>query len=126
MTTAFKTDLKLELLKKGHAFSFFQIIRLLGCIEESPGQQRPAGRGVLNNIRVRPNLSMAFPAADVEKIEERDADKIEEVQKLNSTASVEFLSQFDIYQLQEYIDHLLELDANDLTAAASVFVPLEN
>ena len=72
MTTAFKTDLKLKLLKEGHAFSFFQIIRLLGCVEDSPGQNRPAGRGGLNNIRVRSNLSMAFPAADVEKIEERD------------------------------------------------------
>ena len=50
---------------------------------------------------------------------------IEEVQQLNSTASIEFLSQFDIYQLQEYIDHLLELDVGDLTAAATTLEPLE-
>ena len=51
---------------------------------------------------------------------------IEEVRQLNSTASIEFLSQFDIYQLQEYIDHLLELDIADLTAAATAFTTPAN
>ena len=71
MTTGFKTDLKSEILKEGHAFSFFQIIRLLGCLQKTDSKNRPAGGGVLENIRIKPSLSMAFPAADVEKIEER-------------------------------------------------------
>ena len=44
---------------------------------------------------------------------------IEAVRELNSTASFEFLTQFTEEQLQEYIDHLLETDANNLTAATS-------
>jgi len=42
---------------------------------------------------------------------------IETVRELNSTASAEFLTQFSEQQLQEYINHLLELDFVDLTAA---------
>lgn len=44
---------------------------------------------------------------------------IETVRELNSTATVEFLSQFSERQLQEYIDHLLEMPVEQLTAAAS-------
>jgi hypothetical protein len=42
---------------------------------------------------------------------------IESIRELNSTASVEFLSQFGEDELQEYIEHLLELDSSSLTAA---------
>lgn len=42
---------------------------------------------------------------------------IEAVREFNQTASEEFLSQFDEDQLQEYIDHLLEADMSNLTAA---------
>ena len=45
---------------------------------------------------------------------------IEAVRELNSTASAEFLSQFSEYELQEYVDHLLELDLSVLTAAGLV------
>ena len=41
---------------------------------------------------------------------------IEAVRELNSTASVEFLSQFSSEQLQEYVDHLLDVDMKNLTA----------
>jgi hypothetical protein len=41
---------------------------------------------------------------------------IESVRELNGSASVDFLSQFSEEQLQEYIDHLLEVDVKDLTA----------
>jgi hypothetical protein len=47
---------------------------------------------------------------------------IDEVRQLNSTASVEFLSQFDVYQLQEYIDHLSQVNACKLSAAAKTLV----
>ena len=43
---------------------------------------------------------------------------IESIRELNSTASEEFLRQFDKDDLQEYIDHLLEVDTAELTAAA--------
>jgi hypothetical protein len=42
---------------------------------------------------------------------------IESIRELNNTASVEFLSQFSEPELQDYLDHLLELDMSDLTAA---------
>jgi len=70
MTEAFQTDLKLELLKMGHAFSFYQAIRLLGKMPAGPANKPVASRRAWDHIRVRPNLSMAFPAADVETIEE--------------------------------------------------------
>ena len=43
---------------------------------------------------------------------------IDAVRELNTTASKEFLSQFNERQLQEYIDQLLEVDFVDLTAIA--------
>jgi hypothetical protein len=42
---------------------------------------------------------------------------IEAVRELNFTASPEFLTQFNEQQLQEYFDHLRELDLGDLTAS---------
>jgi len=46
------------------------------------------------------------------------AELIDAVRELNTTASKEFLSQFNERQLQEYIDQLLEVDFVDLTAIA--------
>jgi type VI secretion system protein ImpH len=65
-----KTNLIDELLKEGHAFSFFQIIRLLRFhISKSTGK---AGSALLtgNTIRIHPTLSLAFPASDVESIQD--------------------------------------------------------
>ena len=45
---------------------------------------------------------------------------IETVRELNLTASVEFLSQFNEFELQEYISHLQQVDTLELTAAAPV------
>ena len=42
---------------------------------------------------------------------------IETIREMNSTASVEFLSQFSVDELQTYCEHLLELDNAELTAA---------
>jgi len=44
---------------------------------------------------------------------------IEEIRELNATASVEFLSQFNEDELQEYLDHLNQVDRSDLTAAVA-------
>lgn len=67
---ALKLDLKLSLLKEGASFSFFQAIRLLQHFlqaEETPAQRETSG---FSHIRITPLLSLAFPPADIHKIEE--------------------------------------------------------
>jgi len=54
-----------ELLSRGHEFSFLQVIRILELLSQRDGT---AGR-----VRVVPRLSLAFPAADVARVE-RDGD----------------------------------------------------
>ncbi len=63
-------DLKFDLLKEGHAFSFFQVIRLLRLLG-SPSKETDARElQDTEHIRIRPKLSLAFPPADVDSIEE--------------------------------------------------------
>jgi type VI secretion system protein ImpH len=63
-------NLKSDLLQKGPEFSFFQVMRLLRLL----GGEREMVRGEepweVPNVRVHPDLSMAFPASDVVKVEE--------------------------------------------------------
>ena len=64
------SELKLDLLKEGSSFSFFQVMRLLHFMcQRFPGNE---ATGTLDpdSIRVRPKLSLAFPAADVDRIDE--------------------------------------------------------
>ncbi len=65
-----KLDLKLSLLREGGSFSFFQAIRLLRHYlgETQSGEKREAYEH--RQIHVIPNLSLAFPASDIESIEE--------------------------------------------------------
>jgi len=44
------------------------------------------------------------------------AELIEAIRELNFTATVDFLSQFTPDQLQQYLEHLLELNMSQLTA----------
>jgi type VI secretion system protein ImpH len=67
-------DLKLELLKEGHAFSFFQVMRLLRLFQKPLAAAEEPRSIEKNNIMVRPKLSLAFPAADVDSIEELDSE----------------------------------------------------
>jgi len=66
-------DLKLDLLKQGPGFSFVQVLRLLrrigGGDGEEPADGGERGRGG-RNLRIRPDLSLGFPPADVVRIEE--------------------------------------------------------
>ncbi|MGA1874894.1 MAG: type VI secretion system baseplate subunit TssG [bacterium] len=64
------SDLKLSLLQEGHKFSFFQVIRLLRLLEGEPGQRISRKSMEKERIRVRPDLSLGFPAADIAGIEE--------------------------------------------------------
>jgi len=65
-----RTGLKLELLKKGHAFSFFQVLRLLRHFAVPASAQQAAHSDFSRHIQIKPNLSLAFPPSDVEKVEE--------------------------------------------------------
>ena len=48
---------------------------------------------------------------------------IEAIRQLNFTASVDFLSQFAETELQEYLEHLMQVDKSELTAAIPSCVP---
>lgn len=60
-----------QLLKNGRSFSFFQAFRLLrNLLQENDGFAGKSGTNLsFKGLRIRPNLSLAFPATDVEKIE---------------------------------------------------------
>ena len=65
-----RTGLKLELLKDGHAFSFFQVLRLLRHFTSVSSDRQDVNCDISRHIRIKPNLSLAFPPSDVEKVEE--------------------------------------------------------
>ena len=65
-----KAGLKGEVLKEGHAFSFFQLIRLLRLFAMRASGTQTSPSDFREKIRIKPNLSMAFPASDVESIEQ--------------------------------------------------------
>ena len=57
-----------QLVEEGHRFSFYQAIRLIHALDpEAPkvGLQGPVER---ERVRLRPNLSLGFPATDIERI----------------------------------------------------------
>ncbi len=45
---------------------------------------------------------------------------IETIRELNQSASIEFLSQFTADELQEYAEHLMTLNNEDLAVTAPV------
>lgn len=63
-----RPDIIRRLLTKGHCFSFVQAVRLLGRGPARSSGNAAGKSGHFNRIRVRPNLSMTFPAADIEKV----------------------------------------------------------
>ncbi len=65
-----KTSLQLELLKEGPAFSFFQVLRLLRRFGARLSDESAARTDGTGRIVVKPNLTLSFPASDVEKVEE--------------------------------------------------------
>lgn len=64
------SELKLDLLKEGYSFSFFQVMRLLHLLCGSSTSKGATGMPETDSIRIRPKLSLGFPAADVDRIEE--------------------------------------------------------
>jgi type VI secretion system protein ImpH len=70
LKTDTKLSLKQELLEKGHAFSFFQVIRLLRLFAFQSVQTKTPSSDLSQTIQIKPNLSLAFPASDVESVQE--------------------------------------------------------
>lgn len=68
-------DVKLDLLREGHAFSFFQVIRLLRLFSGTTKDSHASGFAGTEHIRVRPKLSLAFPPADVDRVEEKEGER---------------------------------------------------
>ncbi len=64
-------DLKAHLLNEGHSFSFFQVMRVLRFLVSSGNESGMLPAEEMHGVRVRPDLSLAFPAADVNKVEEQ-------------------------------------------------------
>ncbi|MBC2694634.1 MAG: type VI secretion system baseplate subunit TssG [Desulfobacteraceae bacterium] len=73
--SSLKSSLRLELLKEGNAFSFFQVMRLLRLMGRQEAKIEESAFIETGNIRVRPKLSLSFPAADVDRIEEQGVDE---------------------------------------------------
>jgi type VI secretion system protein ImpH len=67
-------DLKLNLLKEGHSFSFFQVIRLIRLLHRDSCHPNVQQAVEIENIRIRPELSLAFPASDIARVEELPGD----------------------------------------------------
>jgi len=63
-------DLKTDLLNEGHTFSFFQVLRLLRLLTADGAQDGLSPSSHAEAARIRPGLSLGFPAADVVGIEE--------------------------------------------------------
>lgn len=61
------SELKTALLQEGYNFSYFQAIRLLGLLSRASDRSLPDPW-----IRTRPKLSLAFPPADIDRIEALD------------------------------------------------------
>ena len=63
------SHIKRDLLKEGHRFAFFQVIRLLRLLDPEPFDFRRQEPFRSEQIKIRPDLSLAFPAADMAKVE---------------------------------------------------------
>ena len=101
-------NLKVDLLKRGHEFSFFQVLRLLRLLGQEAERSPKTEAYAKEDVKIRPELSLAFPAADVAKIEEISGE--------NPTfrVTVTFLglygssSPLPIFYTEDLIDEMLE------------------
>lgn len=110
-----------ELLKQGHAFSFFQIIRLLRRFTESSGT--PKSNPFSNEtIRIKPRLSLAFPASDVESVQRLgDGDDPRFLILANFLGLYGSASPLPIFYTEDLID-----EATDDESASRDFIDIIN
>lgn len=113
--------LKQTLLKKGYEFSFFQVMRLLRRLDEnnidggSVSAKPP-------DIRVVPNLSLSFPASDVEKIE-----SIESEDSIHYRVTANFLGLYGSSSpLPTFYTEDLMDEAADDSSASRDFIDILN
>jgi type VI secretion system protein ImpH len=90
-TSDIMSELKLDLLKEGYSFSFFQVMRLLNLLCRNASGSDFSNPLASDSIRVRPKLSLAFPAADVDRIEE-----ISDEEKTRFKVTANFLGLYGI------------------------------
>jgi type VI secretion system protein ImpH len=67
-------SLKLDLLKEGSKYEFFQAVRFLRLLSRPVAGREEPEHGQRDRIRIRPELSLRFPPADIVTIEEAEAD----------------------------------------------------
>lgn len=70
LNTESMSGLKHQLLEQGRSFSFFQVMRLLRLFISGSSGESHALSGFNESVRIKPSLSLAFPASDVESIQE--------------------------------------------------------
>ena len=100
-------SLESALLEKGHEFSFFQAMRLLGILtRKSAGAEGSTDTGA---VRVRPELSLTFPASDIAGIEKREEGYLVTTRFLGLYGSASPLPTF-------YTEELLDEAAADACA----------
>ena len=68
-------ELKMDLLREGHSFSFLQAIRLLKVMLRSSLGIRQTELPDDYSISIHPKLSLAFPPGDIDQIREIDSDE---------------------------------------------------
>lgn len=61
--------LKQNLLKEGYGYSFFQVLRLLRRLDEHANSDLNISE-LKRSLRIRPHLSLSFPASDVQAVNE--------------------------------------------------------
>ncbi|MGD9157938.1 MAG: type VI secretion system baseplate subunit TssG [Desulfobacteraceae bacterium] len=67
-------SIKRKILDQAHSFSFFQIFRVLRVISREKPEKRNLFQDFFSRIDIKPKLSLAFPASDVESVKEIERD----------------------------------------------------
>jgi len=114
-------DLKLDLLKKGSKYSFIQVMRLLRLLSRLQPRSIEGEAEQPTGIRVRPELSLAFPASEVARVEELPGEQA----RFRVTAT--FLGLYGVSSPLPsfYTEDLLEEEGEDLSASRD-FLDLVN
>jgi len=68
------SPLMVDLLQSGHQFSFVQVMRLARRFLDPRGAEGLPEVPWQDRVQIRPELSLAFPAADVARVERVGAD----------------------------------------------------
>lgn len=62
------TDLMNKILRDGHSFSFFQIIRIIRCLLSKSRKDLKSITDTNEAIRIKPELTLAFPSSDIKSV----------------------------------------------------------